>query len=386
MRPAGGRGRGGFPPEYLELMPISAQAKADMRRLQDPAQPDYMPGLSSAEKKARLATMSLEHYLLEVAKVDKQCLWFYMATGRGVFCVGADAIPALFGWEMGVPGFAGLKLEPTPDGVLADLPGGHHGRQKAEGGGGSIHFPDGNATVARLLVRWLIPDAVPGRTQEDVGAAPVDYARLDRDGQTARIRLSSTVVNVRHDGDPGAAREVVVTYNRAGRLADVRARHVVMACWNMVIPHLVPELPATQKEALVYGVKGPLVYTSVALRNWRAFQKLGVANISAPTMYHDSFGLGEAVSLGDLHHPQHAGRADRHPHGPASRARRASRARSSTGSAAPTCSRPRSRPSSATSAISWPARSAAAASIRRATSPPSPSTAGRTATPTPTTA
>ena len=105
--------------------------------------------------------MSLEHYLLEVAKVDKQCLWFFMATGRGVFCVGADAIPALFGWEMGVPGFAGLKLEPTPEGVLADLPGGHHGRQKAEGGGGSIHFPDGNATVARLLVRWLIPDACP---------------------------------------------------------------------------------------------------------------------------------------------------------------------------------------------------------------------------------
>ena len=184
-------------------MPISAQAKADMRRLQDPAQPDYMPGLSSAEKKSRLATMSLEYYLLDVAKVDKQCLWFYMATGRGVFCVGADAIPALFGWEMGVPGFAGLKLEPTPDGVLADLPGGHHGRQKAEGGGGSIHFPDGNATVARLLVRWLIPDAVPGRTQEDVGAAPVDYAKIDRAGQTARIRLSSTVVNVRHDGDPG---------------------------------------------------------------------------------------------------------------------------------------------------------------------------------------
>ena len=292
-----------------------------MRRLQDPAQPDYMPGLSSAEKKSRLATMSLERYLLEVAKVDKQCLWFYMATGRGVFCVGADAIPALFGWEMGVPGFAGLKLEPTPDGVLADLPGGHHGRQKAEGGGGSIHFPDGNATVARLLVRWLIPDAVPGRTQEDVGAAHVDYAKIDRAGQTARIRLSSTVVNVRHDGDPGAARDVVVTYSRDGKLADVRARHVVMACWNMVIPHLVPDLPATQKEALVYGVKGPLVYTSVALRNWRAFQKLGVANISSPTMYHDSFGLGEAVSLGDLHHPQSPDepiviRMDRHPCAP----------------------------------------------------------------------
>jgi len=322
VRPAGPAGPGPpVPAEYVDLMPISAQAKADMRRLQDPQQPDYMPGLTSAEKKARLATMSLEHYLLEVAKVDKQCLWFFITTGRGNFCVGADAIPALFGVEMGVPGFQGLGLEPIADGVLADLPGGHHGRQKAEGGGGEIHFPDGNATLARLLVRWLIPDAVPGRTQEDVGAARVNYSRLDQRGQTARIRLNSTAVNVRHDGAPGAAREVVVSYSQGGRLHDVRGRHVVMACWNMFIPHLVPELPAAQKEALAYGVKGPLVYTSVALRNWRAFQKLGVANVSTPTMYHDSFGLGEAVDLGALTHPRTPDepvvlRMDRHPCAP----------------------------------------------------------------------
>jgi spermidine dehydrogenase len=77
-----------------------------------------------------------------------------------------------------------------------------------------------------------------------------------------------------------------------------------MACWNMFIPYLVPELPAKQKEALAYGVKGPLVYTSVAVKNWRAFQKLGVSNINAPTMYHSSVSLTEAVSLGDLQHPQ----------------------------------------------------------------------------------
>jgi spermidine dehydrogenase len=301
VAPGQGR-RGGYPAEYLDQMPLSAKAKADMIRLQDPNQPDYMPGLDSAAKKEQLAKMSLEHYLLEVAKVDKQCLWFFITTGRGNFCVGADAIPALFGWEMGVPGFQGLKLEPTPDGVLADLPGGHHGRQKAAGGGGSIHYPDGNATVTRLLVRWLIPEAVPGKTQEDVGGARVNYALLDKDGRTARIRLNSTVVNVRHDGDPESAREVIVTYNRGGKLFDIRAQHVVMACWNMFIPYLAPELPQAQKEALLYGVKGPLVYTSVALRNWKAFEKLNVSNVSTPTMYHDSFGLAEAVDLGDIKH------------------------------------------------------------------------------------
>ena len=323
VRPEGaaGGGRGGYPPEYVDAMPLSPKAKADMRRLQDPNQPDYLPGLTSAEKKARLATMSLEDYLLNVANVDRQCLWFFLTTGRGNFCVGADAIPALFGWEMGVPGFAGLKLEPTPEGVLADLPGGHHGRQKASGGGGAIHFPDGNATLARLLVRWLIPEAVPGGTQDDVGAARVDYSRLDRSGQTGRIRLNSTVLNVRHDGSPESAQEVIVTYSQGGKLFDVRARHAVMACWNMFIPSLVPELPATQKEALMFGVKGPLVYTSVALRRWTAFEKLGVANVSTPTMYHDSMGLGEAVDLGDLRHPRTPDepvvmRMDRHPCAP----------------------------------------------------------------------
>ena len=98
-------------------------------------------------------------------------------------------------------------------------------------------------------MRHLIPDALPGKTQEDVGAARVKYALLDKPGQTARIRLNSTVLHVRHDGDPAKATEVVVTYNRGGKLFDVRAKGCVMACWNMFIPCLVPELPSTQKEA-----------------------------------------------------------------------------------------------------------------------------------------
>src|SRR5688500_16812390 len=46
VRPAGstGGGRGGYTIEYLDAMPLSAKARQDMRRLQDPNQPDYMPG------------------------------------------------------------------------------------------------------------------------------------------------------------------------------------------------------------------------------------------------------------------------------------------------------------------------------------------------------
>jgi spermidine dehydrogenase len=291
-----------FSAHFLAQTPLSATAQKDMLRLFDPAQPDYMPGLSSAEKKLRLAKMSYNDYLLQVAKVDKQAIWFFQNVPAGVFAVGTDATPALFCWEMGLPGFRGLKLDPTPDGVLADLPGGQHGRQKE--GGEAIHFPDGNATIARLLVRSLIPDAVPGKTMDDVATARVNYAYLDRPGQRARIRLSSTVVNVYQEGEPANPKAVVVSYVTAGKTYQVRGAAAVMACWNMFIPYLVPALPEAQKKALAYNVKAPLVYTSVALRNWKSFQKLGVRSITTPTMYHTSVSLTEAATLGDLRHPQ----------------------------------------------------------------------------------
>jgi spermidine dehydrogenase len=293
----------GMTPDFIARTPLSEQAKKDLVRIYSKEQPDYMPGLSSAEKQLKLAKMSYTDYLLNVAKVDQQCLWFVQHTGEGNFCIGADAIPALFAVQgYNSPGFSGLKLDPMPNGLLEDLPGGQHGRQVP--GRLSVHFPDGNATVARLLVRWLIPEALPGDTMETSGATRVNYTLLDRPGQAARIRLNSTVVNVNHDGPYGSAKGVVVSYVRSGKAYQVRGKACVMACWNMFIPMIVPDLPPTQKEALAYGVKGPIVYTSVAIRNWTAFQKLGIRRANSPSMYHTDLSLSEAVSLGDLHHPQ----------------------------------------------------------------------------------
>ena len=177
----------------------------------------------------------------------------------------------------------------------------------------------------------------------------------------------------------------MVSYNRGGKMYDVRAKACVMACWNMFIPYLVPELPAAQKEALAYAVKGPLVYTSVGVRNWKAWQKLGVSYINAPTMYHPEVSLTEAVSLGDLKHPQtpdepialHLVKIMSSPGKPSKEQHRTGRAN---------CWPQHSKRSSETFAINWRACWARAASIRRVTSSISPSTAGRTATPTPTTA
>ncbi|MGB7849042.1 MAG: hypothetical protein WBL63_25740, partial [Candidatus Acidiferrum sp.] len=166
-----------------------------------------------------------------------------------------------------------------------------------------FHFPDGNASIARLLVRSLIPGAIPGSTMEDVVTAKADYSQLDRAGNSVRLRLNCTVVNVKHAPARDAAREVHVIYTRAGKPYLVKGSYCVLACYNVMIPYICPELPDAQKEALSYLVKAPLVYTHVAIRNWAAFSKLGVHQIVSPGGYHTYTALDFPVSLGGYQYP-----------------------------------------------------------------------------------
>jgi spermidine dehydrogenase len=165
-------------------------------------------------------------------------------------------------------------------------------------GSPTFHFPDGNATIARLLVRSLIPDTIPGHTAEDMVTARADYSKLDRSGAPIRIRLSSTVVGVRNLGDAKKSSGVKVAYARSGRVYRVHAANCILAGWNMMIPYICPDLPDKQKAALHMLVKIPLVYTSVAIRNWRAFHKLGIAGISAPGSYWGAIRLNWPVDVG----------------------------------------------------------------------------------------
>jgi spermidine dehydrogenase len=173
-----------------------------------------------------------------------------------------------------------------------------------------FHFPDGNASVARLLVRRLVPGAIPGSTMDDVVTARADYVKLDASSSAVRVRLSSSVMRVRHTGPAGGDQRVEVAYVQhgaqgagPGTLKSVTARSCVLACWHSVIPALCPELPAAQKKALDYAIKVPLVYTNVLIRQWTAFQKLHVQRVSMPGMWHTSVNLDFPVSIGDYKHP-----------------------------------------------------------------------------------
>jgi spermidine dehydrogenase len=287
-------GQGGSWPAFLAKTPLAEKVRNDILRIET-GQIDYMPGLTSEEKKDRLSRMSYRDYLLNVAKVDPGVIAFYQSHTHGEWGVGIDAVSALDCWGFYMPGFQGLKLKPGAAPRMSYTPAGY-----IEGGSYVFHFPDGNASIARLLVRELVPGAVPGRDCRDVVTAKVDYARLDRPANGVRIRLSSVCMRTRNIGDPAASQGVEIAYARGEGVFSVKAKACVLASWNSMIPYLCPELPEAQKAALHKLVKTPLVYTSVALRNWTAFQKLGVSSVTAPGGYHTSFALNWPVDIGEV--------------------------------------------------------------------------------------
>jgi spermidine dehydrogenase len=285
--------------QALAQAPLSDRARKEILEIET-GEIDYMPGLSSDEKKQRLSRISYEAFLRDLVRVDPAVLKFYHARPMGEWGVGTDAVSALDCWGIDMPGFAGMKLAKGSIPRMGYTPAGY----ADTGGSLRLHFPDGNATIARLLVRELIPRSFPswavrGHNAEEIITARVDYGELDVPGTPLRLRLNSTAIRARHLGEPRAPNLVEVTYMRAGRTYTARARGTVLACYNMMIPYLCPELPAAQKEALHSLVKTPLVYTSVALRNWQAFEKLKLYRVYAPGSYHTYFHLNPKVDIGD---------------------------------------------------------------------------------------
>lgn len=273
---------------FLAHAPIAEQARTDLARLCRGSK-DYLPHLSAEQKKDRLARISYKQFLTDLAGTHPDVVRLYQAISQPLFGVGIEAIAALDASDAGYPGFRGMGLE-------------------AEGLSNErnyfFHFPDGNATIARLLVRGLIPGAVPGNSATDVVTSKADYSKLDDKNSPVRIRLSSTAVRAKHAGDAATAREVEVSYVRDAKLYTVRAKNSILACWHVVIPYICEELPDKQKEALSSAQKIPLLYTNVLLQNSAAFQKVGANSIYAPSGYHTHVDIDLPVSIGEYKCPR----------------------------------------------------------------------------------
>jgi spermidine dehydrogenase len=276
-------GRGSRPwQDFFGQAPLTPAVRASLIRLHV-EKVDYLPAMDAEAKAKFLRTISYQTFLLEHARLDPAALPYFLGEGyRNHMRV--DTVPAFMAFRAGAPGFQGMEIAHQ---IKADAT--------------EFHWPDGNATIARLLVSRLVPGVFPqGQTHEGIVMARADYSRLDLPANPTRIRLNSIVLRAEHLGQPDLAtdRAVRVVYTKGGQNHEVTGANVILACFNNIIPFIVPTLPAEQKTALTYASKVPLLYTNVLIRNWQAWKRLGVSSIHAPNGYHQSMMLDIPMAIG----------------------------------------------------------------------------------------
>ncbi len=241
---------------------------------------DVLAGRSAAQKRELLASISYIEYLERYFQLGEPELSMFRGCSLEYFATRADFLPASWAQGCGLPGFQGLGIEvPEESGDM---------RQPY-----IDHFPDGNAMLARLFVRGLIPGVAPGRTMEDVVDARFEYAKLDAPGTAVRIRLASTVVAMANR--PGG---VNLLCARGGRRVRISADHAVFAGYSAMLPYICAELDAKRQTAYAEAVRAPLVYVNVALRNWQAWVARGVHTVRNPAGFYCFLKLDFPVSLG----------------------------------------------------------------------------------------
>ena len=273
----------------LDALPLSDAGKAELVRLYADEE-DYLKGMSEEERRAALETHSWRDYLQTYGGFGDEVLAYVQKLPHGYWAVGADALPAWMARDSGYPGFGGMA-------------GGSDEEEDGEGDIRGFWFPDGNASVARLLVRKLVPEVAPGKTMEDIVTAPFDYAKLDRDGSPTRIRVSSTVVDLSHRG--GALDgDVDVTYVHNDEAHKVSAGKVIWAGYHAMLPYICADIPEAQVAALRCSVRAPLVYTNVLVRNWQSLAELGMQRAYCPGSFFQTVTFTHPVSIGDYRFAQ----------------------------------------------------------------------------------
>ncbi len=254
---------------------------------------DFLEGLSLSEKWEYLNTVSYNQFL-----IDKVGL---LPTTVPILNAIILHLSGMTGWNLTV----GEALLGGASGIKSL---GWLGKATAAAGGAFIDrllkirmFPDGNASVARLLVQKLIPTVAPEVTGPDsIVGARFNYEALDEAGNDTRLRLNSTAVGIREN----QAGEVEIDYVEQGSAKRVLADHCILACYNGLIPHLCPEMPESQKAGLAYGVKTPFVYANVQVRDGKAFSKAGATLFQCPYDPFQWVSCAPTVAVGGFEPPR----------------------------------------------------------------------------------
>jgi spermidine dehydrogenase len=262
----------------IDRFPISEESRESLKTFYARRE-NVFPGKSDREVKALLGSISYTDFLKRYGGLTDEAADLFIRVTHGYAGVGADSLSAAECIGASVP--------------IMHLLGSPHlsGSGATDAGGDVAMFPDGNASIARLLVSILIPAVAPDADASNLALADFDYAKLDEDGAPVRLRLESTVIDA--ENHAGSTR---VTYVNDGRVLRVRARHTVLACYHAIIPHLCPELPTQQKEAQKYQVKRPLLVTNVLLRDSKVIDRLDLSGAYCPGRLHGAVWVVKGVN------------------------------------------------------------------------------------------
>jgi spermidine dehydrogenase len=270
---------------FIDEFPISPTAREQLKRFYG-ARSNVLEGMTETEAGAYLSGTSYTDFLREHGGLGDEAVQLFGNTTHGSYGLEVHNLSAAEALDDGLPGLQ-LLGQGAPTGEW-DYP--------------VAMFPDGNASVARLLVHKLIPEVAPGTNANNIALAQFDYRRLDSPGSPVRLRLNSTVINAVNINATNTGGGVAVTYINDGEPQRVKTRHCVMACYHVIIPHLCPDLPEAQKAAQKYQVKRPLLLTNVLIRSSEAMDKLGIAGVDCPGRMHGSVFMFKGLNTGGYRH------------------------------------------------------------------------------------
>ena len=272
--------------KHVGAFPVPDDARAKIKAFLL-ARGDVLADLPPAERHAYLHRTSYTDFLRTRFELPATAIQVFSNAPSGLWGLPAEHLSVSECVQSGMPG--------------AHVLGGPHDEDTEERDSPEAMFPDGNSSIARLIVRSLIPGAVPGMAAGadpfDIVTTRPDYGALDRPGNTARLRLNSTAVHVANEASGGIA----VDYVKDGALLRVTAKQAVLACYNAIIPYIAPELPPVQKAALSKCVKRPMLVVNTLLRDGRALQALGIKGAQLPGSFLQNQFLVTGINVGDYH-------------------------------------------------------------------------------------
>ncbi len=238
--------------------PVSDSAKKELLRwysgAASKASPFVPPKYEGDEISRRLDSITLEDHYIHQFGLSREFIRTFLSPDLGGGSgLGADALSAY-------RDYAADLLHPYE-----------------EKGDAVQMFPGGNTTIARLMVRALIPSSISGdATVDGVSLGQINPAALDSPSSPAKIRLNATAISLRHDAAPEKSQSVAVVYTVGDKLFRVRARSVVMAGGSWTAKHIIRDLPQSHREAYSQFFRSPCMMANIALRNWRFLAKLGI--------------------------------------------------------------------------------------------------------------